>query len=71
LGQYLVRLLYKKQLKVTLDGNSKENIMLPHSAKRVLSIAIPAIGEAYLQNLLGVVDTFKKGFQTKGSLLLC
>lgn len=32
--------------------------MLPHSAKRVLSIAIPAIGEAYLQNLLGVVDAF-------------
>jgi putative MATE family efflux protein len=32
--------------------------MLPDSAKRILSIAVPAIGEAYLQNLLGVVDAF-------------
>jgi putative MATE family efflux protein len=28
------------------------------AGKRVLSIALPAIGEAYLQNLLGVVDAF-------------
>ncbi|MCU6794279.1 MATE family efflux transporter [Paenibacillus sp. WQ 127069] len=32
--------------------------MLPAPAKRVLSIAIPAIGEAYLQSLLGVVDAW-------------
>jgi putative MATE family efflux protein len=30
----------------------------PFQAKRVLNIALPAIGEAYLQNLLGVVDSF-------------
>ncbi|TVY11406.1 MATE family efflux transporter [Paenibacillus cremeus] len=32
--------------------------MLPAPAKRVASIAIPAIGEAYLQSLLGVVDAW-------------
>lgn len=31
---------------------------LPDQAKRILNIAVPAIGEAYLQNLLGVVDSF-------------
>ena len=31
---------------------------IPVHAKRVFNIALPAIGEAYLQNLLGVVDTF-------------
>ncbi|WP_054969813.1 MATE family efflux transporter [Alicyclobacillus ferrooxydans] len=31
---------------------------VPIQAKRVFEIALPAIGEAYLQNLLGVVDTF-------------
>lgn len=30
---------------------------IPDPARRVFSIALPAIGEAYLQNLLGVVDT--------------
>ena len=33
-------------------------IKIPVQAKRVFNIALPAIGEAYLQNLLGVVDTF-------------
>lgn len=32
--------------------------MFPKPAKRILTIAIPAIGEAFLQNLLGVVDSF-------------
>ncbi|EHS55631.1 MATE family efflux transporter [Paenibacillus kribbensis] len=32
--------------------------MFPTPAKRVFSIALPAIGEAYLQSLLGVVDSF-------------
>ena len=31
---------------------------IPVHAKRVFNIALPAIGEAFLQNLLGVVDTF-------------
>ncbi|MBB6734450.1 MATE family efflux transporter [Cohnella zeiphila] len=31
---------------------------LPQQARRILNIAIPAIGEAYLQNLLGVADSF-------------
>ncbi|UOF89583.1 hypothetical protein LSG31_17095 [Fodinisporobacter ferrooxydans] len=31
---------------------------LPRPAKRVMEIALPAIAEAYLQNLLGVVDSF-------------
>lgn len=31
---------------------------LPPQGRRVFSIALPAIGEAYLQNLLGVVDAF-------------
>lgn len=31
---------------------------IPPAAKRVYQIALPAIGEAYLQNLLGVVDAF-------------
>ena len=31
---------------------------IPVHAKRIFNIALPAIGEAYLQNLLGVVDTF-------------
>ncbi len=31
---------------------------IPVQAKRVFSIAVPAIGEAYLQNLLGIVDAF-------------
>lgn len=31
---------------------------IPSQAKRVFRIALPAIGEAYLQNLLGVVDAF-------------
>lgn len=31
---------------------------IPPQAKQVFNIALPAIGEAYLQNLLGVVDTF-------------
>lgn len=31
---------------------------IPHQAKQVLQIALPAIGESYLQNLLGVVDMF-------------
>ncbi len=33
-------------------------LKLSVASKRVFSIAWPAIGEAYLQNLLGVVDTF-------------
>lgn len=33
-------------------------IRLPMQGRRVLTIALPAIGEAYLQNLLGVVDAF-------------
>jgi putative MATE family efflux protein len=33
-------------------------LKLSEPGRRVLSIALPAIGEAYLQNLLGVVDTF-------------
>ncbi|WJH36166.1 MATE family efflux transporter [Paenibacillus sp. CC-CFT747] len=32
--------------------------MIPAPAKRVCAIALPAIGEAYLQSLLGVVDSF-------------
>jgi putative MATE family efflux protein len=32
--------------------------MFPTPAKRVFAIALPAIGEAYLQSLLGVVDSF-------------
>ncbi|SDN05250.1 MatE protein [Paenibacillus sp. yr247] len=32
--------------------------MVPIPAKRVFAIALPAIGEAYLQSLLGVVDSF-------------
>ncbi|WP_373230590.1 MATE family efflux transporter [Cohnella sp.] len=32
--------------------------MFPIPAKRVFAIALPAIGEAYLQSLLGVVDSF-------------
>lgn len=32
--------------------------MFPTPAKRVFSIALPVIGEAYLQSLLGVVDSF-------------
>ncbi|MFC5452379.1 MATE family efflux transporter [Paenibacillus aestuarii] len=35
-----------------------KSYMLPAPAKRVASIAIPAIGEAYLQCLLGVVDAW-------------
>lgn len=31
--------------------------VVPIQARRVFSIALPAIGEAYLQNLLGLVDT--------------
>lgn len=31
---------------------------IPEQAKRVFHIALPAIGEAYLQNMLGVVDAF-------------
>lgn len=31
---------------------------IPVQARRVFHIALPAIGEAYLQNLLGVVDAF-------------
>ncbi|MBP3040498.1 MATE family efflux transporter [Bacillaceae bacterium Marseille-Q3522] len=31
---------------------------IPYQAKRVFKIAIPAIGESYLQSLLGVVDSF-------------
>ena len=31
---------------------------IPVQAKRVFHIALPAIGEAYLQNLLGIVDAF-------------
>lgn len=31
---------------------------IPVHARRVFNIALPAIGEAYLQNLLGVVDAF-------------
>lgn len=31
---------------------------IPLQAKRVFQIALPAIGEAYLQNFLGVVDAF-------------
>lgn len=31
---------------------------VPVQAKRVFNIALPAVGEAYLQNLLGVVDAF-------------
>ncbi|MHB1803319.1 MAG: MATE family efflux transporter, partial [Actinomycetes bacterium] len=31
---------------------------IPDQAKRVFHIALPAIGESYLQNLLGVVDAF-------------
>lgn len=31
---------------------------IPKQAKQVLYIALPAIGEAYLQNLLGVIDSF-------------
>jgi putative MATE family efflux protein len=31
---------------------------IPRQAQRVFQIALPAIGESYLQNLLGVVDTF-------------
>jgi putative MATE family efflux protein len=38
--------------KICLDVSNK----IPIQAKRVLNIALPAIGEAYLQNLLGVVD---------------
>ncbi|WP_273369217.1 hypothetical protein [Alicyclobacillus herbarius] len=30
----------------------------PYPVKRIFSIARRAIGEAYLQNLLGVVDAF-------------
>ena len=33
-------------------------IRIPTPAKRIFAIALPAIGEAYLQNLLGVADTF-------------
>lgn len=32
--------------------------LLTKPGKRVLHIALPAIGEAYLQNFLGIVDTF-------------
>lgn len=32
--------------------------MFPAAAKRVFAIALPTIGEAYLQSLLGVVDSF-------------
>ncbi|WP_141432580.1 MATE family efflux transporter [Bacillus sp. 03113] len=31
---------------------------IPNHAKRVFNIALPAIGESYLQSLLGVVDAF-------------
>ncbi|MEW9701446.1 MATE family efflux transporter [Paenibacillus sp. SI8] len=31
---------------------------IPYHAKRVYKVAIPAIGESYLQSLLGVVDSF-------------
>ena len=31
---------------------------IPSEARRMIHIALPAIGEAYLQNLLGVVDAF-------------
>ncbi len=34
------------------------HLSLPKPARQIFAIAIPAIGEAYLQNLLGVVDTF-------------
>jgi putative MATE family efflux protein len=33
-------------------------LRIPEKAKKVFSIAIPAIGESYLQSLLGVVDSF-------------
>ncbi|UPM52593.1 MATE family efflux transporter [Gottfriedia acidiceleris] len=33
-------------------------MQVPSKAKKVLSIALPAIGESYLQSLLGVVDAF-------------
>nr|NNM89715.1 MATE family efflux transporter [Bacilli bacterium] len=33
-------------------------LSLPQPARQIFAIAIPAIGESYLQNLLGVVDTF-------------
>jgi putative MATE family efflux protein len=33
-------------------------MQLPSNGKKVLSIALPAIGESYLQSLLGVVDSF-------------
>ena len=33
-------------------------MQIPYQAKRVYKIALPAIGESYLQNLLGVVDSF-------------
>ena len=33
-------------------------MQIPYQAKRVYKIALPAIGESYLQSLLGVVDSF-------------
>lgn len=33
-------------------------MQVPSKAKKVFSIALPAIGESYLQSLLGVVDSF-------------
>jgi putative MATE family efflux protein len=33
-------------------------VQFPSKAKKVFNIALPAIGESYLQNLLGVIDSF-------------
>lgn len=33
-------------------------MQIPFQAKKVINIALPAIGESYLQSLLGVVDSF-------------
>lgn len=33
-------------------------MIIPYHAKRVFQVALPAIGESYLQSLLGVVDSF-------------
>jgi len=35
-----------------------DNLHLPSKSKKVLAIALPAIGESYLQSFLGVVDSF-------------